>query len=284
MNLVDVKPWEDRFLTLDGIRVHYVVAGQGSPVMLVHGLGSSVAAWWDNVGPLSQRHRVFAIDLPGSGDSDKPRHVRYDAHEAARFLHRFFQALGMPQVSLIGNSAGGLISAIYACTYSKHVERLVLVDSAGLGRPVAWFLRFTSIPLLSGLIHLPHLRNPKTLLRRVFYRPRPISDLLTEELRRVRNHKGWHMAVLRSIQSGVSLLGLRKSVQILGDLKRLDKPLLIVWGREDRVIPVSHAYRAAKELPQAQVWVIPECGHWPQMEKAQEFNERVLKFLADDGT
>ncbi len=272
--------WEDRFLRVEGIRVHYVVAGEGPAVLLVHGLGASLAAWWENIAALAQNHRVYAIDLPGSGDSDKPRHVRYDAYEAADFLHKFLNKLNIHRISLIGNSAGGLISAIYAINHPDRVAALVLVSSAGLDRPLAWFLRLASVPLLGRLLHFWQGKSPKHILRSVFYTPKALSEELFHELARVRTLREARIAVIKSIQGGVNLLGLRKRMRILERLRNVDVPLLIVWGREDKIIPVSHAYLAARELPRAQVCIIPNCGHWPQMEKAEEFNEMVLRFLS----
>jgi 4,5:9,10-diseco-3-hydroxy-5,9,17-trioxoandrosta-1(10),2-diene-4-oate hydrolase len=181
--------------------------------------------------------------------------------------------------SLVGNSAGGLLSANFALAYPDRVNRLALVDAAGLGRELAPFLRLASVPLLGELLETPNVRNTRALMKSIFYTPRPLTDGLAQELMRVRNLPGAKRAVLRAIRRGVNLLGLRRELVVLHNLGRIRVPLLIVWGREDRVIPVAHALRAAREVPNCKVYIFPRCGHWPQMERAKEFNRLLLQFL-----
>ena len=254
---------------------------EGPPLVLVHGLGASMEVWGENIAPLAQHHTVYALDLPGHGKSDKPRGIGYDAVSGAHFLVRFMDAVGVPTVTLMGNSAGGLITAICAVIYSQRVERLVLVDAAGLGRQMVWFLRFASLPIIGELLYIPNVRNASNLIKGVFYRPRPMVDDLVAELVRTRNTPDVKAAALSALRSGVNLWGLRKSMMVLDPIKGLAKPLLIVWGREDRIIPASHAERAARVLPDDVVHIIPQCGHWPQMERPEEFNPLVLRFLRE---
>ena len=112
-------------------------------------------------------HTVYALDLPGHGRSDKPRELDYGAVAGAHFLGTFMGALGICSATLVGNSAGGLVTTICALTYPQRVEGLVLVDAAGLGRQVAWFLRFASLPLLGELLHFPNVRSTRSMIRGV---------------------------------------------------------------------------------------------------------------------
>ena len=263
------------------VKVRYVMEGNGPAVLLVHGLGASLAVWGENIAPLAEEGRtVYALDLPGYGKSDKPRELDYDAVSGAHFLVRFMDTLGIKSATIIGNSAGGIVSAMCALIYPHRVERLVLVDAPGLARPMAWFLRFASLPLLGELLHIPDVHDPRNMIKSVFYEPKAVSDDLVDELMHVRNFRGSKMAALRSIRSGTSLWGLRKKMLVLHRLKGFAKPLLVIWGREDRIIPVSHACRAAEVLsPNCTVHIIPYCGHWPQLERPEEFNLLVLDFL-----
>lgn len=264
------------------VRVRYVIEGEGPAVMLVHGLGASLAVWGENITPLADGgHAVYALDLPGQGRSDKPEELNYNAVSGAHFLVDFMDVVGIESATLIGNSAGGLIAALCALTYPDRVDRLVLVDSAGLGRHMAWFLRFASLPFLGELLHIPLVRSTRSLMRSVFYEPGSVSRDMVNDVMQVPNTPEAKRSILKATRSGVNLLGLRRSMMVLPTLKDWMKPLLIVWGREDRILPVSHAYQAAKVLPNSRVHVIPWCGHWPQMERPQEFNPLVLRFLEE---
>ena len=261
------------------VRVRYVVRGEGPALVLVHGLGASLSVWNENIEELSRAHRVFALDLPGHGESDKPGELYYDSISGAHFLTSFMDAVGIDNATLMGNSAGGHIAAACALRYPQRLDRLILVSSAGLGREMAWFLRASSLPLLGELLQLPIFRNVDNLKRAVFYEPPRLNDALLEDLTRAHSHPGAKRAVLRAIRSEMSIWGLRKHMQLFPELKEFRKPLLIIWGREDRIIPVSHAHRAGEVLD-GKVHIIPRSGHWPQLETPEEFNEVVLGFLS----
>ena len=134
-------------------------------------------------------------------------------------------------------------------------------------------------PLLGELLHTPKVRNPRNLVKSVFYEPRSVSDGLLQEILQARNIPQAKRATLKSIRSGSGLWGVHKKMLVLDRLKDFMKPLLIVWGGEDRIIPVSHAHQAARVLSNSTVHIIPHCGHWPQLERSEEFNPLVLRFL-----
>lgn len=265
----------------DGVNVHYAEAGDGPALLLVHGVAGSHAIWWDNILPLAEAgFRVLALDLPGHGDSDKPRSISYDPNAGAELLGRFLTAMDVEKAVVVGNSAGGMMAALFALDQPHRVERLVLVAAGGIGRDVTWFLRMASLPLLGGLAYQPRLSAIGGMDRRVlFHRPPPFADEFLSELRRVQALPGSRQAALRSIRSGVNLGGLRKERLILDRLPWLEAPVLTVWGENDRVLPVEHASAVRAVLPSSRVVIYPECGHWPQMERAAEFNRLVIRFV-----
>ena len=267
---------------VDGIAVRYQIAGEGPPLILVHGLWASKAVWRANFDSLAGRHTVCAVDLPGYGDSDKPRDIEYSAPAGGHFLPKFLDALNMERAVLIGNSAGGLVAAHCALFYPHRVEKLVLVSPAGLGWEIAWPLRLASIPLVGELICSLQLIGPRWVLTRLFQQPRPTNGTLAHQLMELRSVSDSRLASLRSLRSGVNILGLRKEMNVLERLKSLEIPLLVVWGDEDRIMPVSHAYHAANALPNSKVHVMAQCGHWPYLERPEEFNQVVLQFLANE--
>ena len=250
-------------------------------VLLLHGLAESLLSWYCNIDFLADAgYRVIAPDLPGFGESDKPSHLEYDPGSAADFVYDFCQKLGIKKLSLMGNSAGGLIAGLFAFEHPADVEKLVLVDSVGFGRKASWLLRVISVPVLGDFIFQPKLNSMMVLSKRVFYKPPAVLKDLLPEMDQLKLLPGAHMATLKSIRSSINLLGLRQQWHILDCLKLSDVPLLVVWGANDAIIPVSHAKIASQELPRCNVQVIPECGHWPQMEKSSVFNPIVTQFLS----
>lgn len=269
---------EHKRVNLAGVNVHYTQAGEGPVVLLVHGLGTSSVTWGHNIEPLAAAgYTVLAPDLPGYGDSDKPRWLSYSPEAGARLIHDFLDALGVDRVSLVGNSAGGLISGLFALDHPLRVERLVLVASGGLGRDVSWALRILSVPVLGELIYQPMLLRMLGVGNRLFYRPPafpegflPGPERLDPESRR---------ATIKAVRSGITLFGQKKRCRIIDRLAGLAVPIMTVWGTEDRYIPVSHAHLMSRVLPRSEVRTITECGHWPHMERADEFNALLIRFL-----
>lgn len=266
-----------------GLNVRYVDTGkavEGPVVLLLHGLADSLISWYCNIDFLADAgYRVIALDLPGFGESDKPSHLEYDPGSAADFVYDFCQELGIEKLSLVGNSAGGLIAGLFALEHPTVVEKLVLVDSAGLGRKVSWLLRAISVPILGDMVYRPKLNSMIGLSKRLFYQPPAILEELLPEMDRIKLLPGASMATVRSIRSSINLRGLRRKWQILSRLKQSEVPLMVIWGADDFIIPVSHAEAARRELPQCDVQVLPEFGHWPQMEKPSVFNPLVADFL-----
>lgn len=272
---------QHKFIDIDGINVHYIDAGEGPPVLLLHGLGTSLVTWHCNVVPLVDAgYRVLALDLPGHGDSDKPRTLSYDPVNAVRVVHRFLELQGVDQTTLVGNSAGGLIGGLYAVTHPERVSRVVLVASGGLGRQVCWFLRIASLPWVGELLYRPSLRNAIDLSKHIFFQEPPVLGEVLPEMYRVRNLPGARHAAIQSVRSSINLWGLRKQRQILHRLTQLSIPLLTVWGAEDNIIPVEHALEVERLIPNSIVCIIPQCGHWPHMERAEEFNDLLVRFIS----
>ena len=267
-------------MTQGGINVRYLEAGEGPAVLLVHGLSTSMVTWHCNIDALvSAGYRVLALDLPGHGDSDKPKDLDYAPAGAAELIRQFLAELQLDRISLVGNSAGGLVVSLFSLAYPQQVEKLVLVAPGGMGRHVTWLLRAMSIPVIGELFYQPRLQSSLAMARRLFFRPPPILAEILPEMQRVRNLPGARHAAIQSIRSSVCLLGQRRRSYILDRLRDLKRPLLTIWGEEDTILPVSQAAAVRRALPRSVTRVIPECGHWPHMEKAAQFNDLLVRFL-----
>lgn len=267
-------------VNLQGIgEVHYLAAGHGPPVVLLHGLAASAVAWRCNIHALSQRYAVFAPDLPGHGDSAKPD-VRYNTEFGLHFLRQFLDTLRMDRPVLIGNSTGGFLALAWAMLHPERVQALVLVDIPGMGKEVAWPLRLAALPGIGCLLAGLDVMSGGRFAPRLFRHPERVDPQVRLELLRLRKLPGASRATLSVLRSGVGLMGLRSSLLLLHhDGTPLPVPTLVVWGEEDRILPVEQARRFARRFPSVQLHILPDCGHWPQMEQADAFNQAALAFL-----
>jgi 4,5:9,10-diseco-3-hydroxy-5,9,17-trioxoandrosta-1(10),2-diene-4-oate hydrolase len=272
-------------LRVDGISVRYAIAGEGPAVLLVHGLATSMITWCRNIDALADAgFTAIALDLPGYGGSGLAMHRGYTPESAAEFLVDFADEMGIGRFSVVGNSAGGLVAGITALEFPDRVENVALVGSAGLGKRVSWPLRLISIPVVGELVYKPQMISKEALIKRIFYRPPEFLDEIIPEMVRVRCLPHGAHVMLQSVRSGINLLGLRPEHQILSRLAQLQARLLAVWGEDDLVIPPIKEEDILSAVPGSTVHVLPECGHWPQMEKPEEFNEILTSFLSRPST
>lgn len=260
--------------------VHYVKAGQGPPLVLLHGLGVSVATWHNNFSAFASRYTVYAPDLPGHGDTDKPD-IPYGLDVGVEFLPEFLDALGLDgNVTLMGNSAGGMVAVTSVLKQPERFRALVLISPVGLGRELGLPIRLASLPLIGKSLHKLDGKSKTRFVQRIFHDKSTLHPEAYRELIRVRSIPEARRTELGVIRRNVTFRGLRKSLVIPHhDLLDLPVPTLLVWGRQDKIIPVKHALHAAERYPAIEVRIFQDCGHWPQMEQSEAFNQAVLDFL-----
>ena len=249
-----------------GQKIAYYEAGKGSVVILIHGLGADSRHWAANIDALSQNFRVMALDQIGYGQSDKPL-MRYSVENFTDYLHGFLQALKIPKASLVGNSLGGWVALDFAIRHPQMVEKLVLVDAAGL-RPTA------ALKWPEG--------GRKTLS--------PLNTHWFFDF--MEANKEWAAMDLgpnsfeRHVQNGDSYTVASSVAEMITgrdfEDKKLDKvkvPTLIIWGRDDGLIPLAMGEQFHKRIAGSQMMVIEGTGHIPMVGKPAEFNQAVSKFL-----
>ena len=268
----------EKWVTVADTRVRYFQAGSGPPLILLHGLGEAAVIWYTNVEPLAREHTVYVPDLPGHGASAEPP-WQYSLEGSVHFLEEFMNALGLQRASLVGNSLGGLIALALALEHPQRVRRLVLEDAAGLGREVAGFLRFMSLPILGEFL-VSHRRDAtQWVLRQVFHNRAHVTDRLVSLIHEERSRPGNSAAMLKMLRAGVSPLGIKPSINLTPRLGELRTPTMVFWGSEDRIFPLAHGQRAARLMPEGRLRIFEKCGHWPHLEVSQVFNRALLDFL-----
>jgi pimeloyl-ACP methyl ester carboxylesterase len=260
-----------REITVDGIRIHFVEAGEGPAIFLLHGLSATHVNWEFTIPAFAARWRVIAPDLPGHGLSAKPD-APYTIDFHAGVIRSLARELGIPEAVVVGNSLGGQIAIELALSYPVWTRALVLAAPAGgFGTTVQtlrWAIAAAARP---GLLRvaLPWA------LERCVYDP---SDPACDERRRVLAERLAHddypsfaRAVNRSLVGSIAA-GRQP-------LRRLMQPTLLVWGRDDRVVGLSASRRLLRDIPHARLAVLDACGHLPMLEQPQRFNRAVADFL-----
>lgn len=275
----------ERYIDIDGLRARCLFAGKaGPPVVLIHGLGASAEIWSSSIGPLASRHRVFAPDLPGFGRTEKPGKMAYSPAAYSRFIRDFMTALGIGRAALVGHSLGGGVALRVILDDPLRVERLVLASSAGLGSDVSLPLRIASLPFFDRLFFKPPLPVFTRFLHRLVYDPAAISPAFARMYYEMFFQPGSVRAFASILRAIATLRGAKPGVlePIRAGLASIAAPTLILWGREDRILPVSQAVDAAGRIPGARLHIFERCGHMPNIEHPEEFNRLVLEFLAED--
>ena len=266
------------YVDVNGMNVYYAKAGDGPPVVLLHGLGASHVTWQENLEELAAHFTVYAMDIPGHGDSVKEG-VNYTIDASVAFTFGFLDAMGLSSAALVGNSMGGLIALKCALAEPERITHLVLIDTAGFGKEIAPFLRLMSLPFVGELAERQATRSTANMLRLIFAGKDIATEALTAELVRTRSLPGARSAVLKTLREGVNIFGMKRRHRLLSRLPDLQMPLMVVWGGLDRFFPVAHAYAAAEMLPSTRLLILPHSGHWPHMQEPDVFNAEVTTFL-----
>src|SRR6266513_4562452 len=262
------KPTADKFAMVYGVKIHYIEAGTGDPLILIHGLADDVAVWNSVISPLAARFRVVALDQIGFGRSDKPL-LSYRVSTFVDFLDGFLNELKIKRASLVGNSLGGWVAADFALKHPDRIERLVLSDAAGYAA-----LAKNMDPRTLNALRLASREDIRYLGPLTFRHKRFYEDVDLAFKQRVTAGDSYTVSqLLDSMIRGEDVLD--------GQLGAIEKPTLILWGRDDKLIPVSFAARFNKEINASQLRIIDGCGHMPHVECAEKFNHALLQFLGE---
>ena len=262
-------------LAIPGASINYHDVGAGDALLLIHGSGPGVSAWanWRGVIPdLGKKYRVIAPDMAGFGYTRTDVPARFDVAAWVGQVVQFLDALGLTRVHVIGNSFGGAIALHLARLHPQRLGRIVLMGAASL-----------SFPLTEGLDKVwgyrPSLEAMRELMGFFAHNQALINEDLIASRFEVSRQRGMDKAYEALFpeprQRWVDALA-----QTEASARAITHPTLVVHGRDDKVIPLDVSVRLAKTLPNANLLVFGNCGHWTQIEKREEFVEAVLAFLA----
>jgi pimeloyl-ACP methyl ester carboxylesterase len=264
-----------------GTRVNYVEMGEGPPIVFVHGLSGAWQNWLENLPHFARTNRVIALDLPGFGASPMPP-WQITIPNYGRFVRDFCERIGVDRCVIAGNSMGGFIATEVAIAEAERVSKLVLVSAAGITwararrEPAAMFGRMVraATPLTMRWqtgVGMLRPRARRMSFQGVFHDPNALRrELLWENLVPALDSPGY-------LDAFVNLTG----YDIRDRLTEIQDPTLIVWGRNDRVVPVPAAFSYEKRIPNAQLEIYDDTGHVPQLERPVRFNRTLERFLSD---
>ena len=270
---------------LHGQPVSYFRAGEGPPIVLIHGITSSARTWREVMPGLAEKHTVIALDLPGHGRSGKPR-SDYSLGNYASGIRDLLSVLDIGRVTVVGHSLGGGVAMQFGYQFPNRLARLVLVDSGGLGNEVALYLRAATLPGAEYVI------------------PVLFSSPARFTARAVGRALGW-----LGVKSSANTRGLTEGMESLGDSdtrrafvhtarsvidprgQRVDArdrlylsegvPTMLIWGEKDRVIPMTHGQQAHELMPHSRFEILPGAGHFSHNDDPERFVALLSEFIAD---
>ncbi len=272
------EPFRSAYLEAGGVRTRYLEAGDGPAVILLHGRGGHLENWIKNVVPLSRRFHVFALDMVGHGFSGKPE-IEYTISAYASHVEAFLKAQGVASASLVGQSLGGWVAAWLAYSSPALVKKLVLVNSNGF-RPippeVVRKIRESSMAAVENV----SVESIVARLKPLFLDQRLISDELVRirmEIYRQPEMK----RIMKSVMGAELEPERQKEFELTPErLRRIAAPTLVTWSTHDPLCSWEEADRYRRNISQSEFHLLRDCAHWPQYERAEEFNGVVMEFLA----
>ncbi len=263
------------------IKLNHEIYGQGDPLLCIHGFGASLYSWRNFIGPLAKDYQLILIDLKGCGESPKPRDTKYSTRDHADLLYQFILERDLRNLTLIGNSFGGALSLLLSLMLadadeSARLKSLILIDAGAYKEYVPAYLKLLSVPLINlGVYLIPSRAAVLAILRKAYYDPSKITEeQIAAYTAPIAAPGGKH--ALR--ETGRQLVPANFD-ELIKRYKDITVPTLIIWGRQDRIIPLKVGELLNRDIANSTFKIIEECGHAPQEEKPEETVALVCEFL-----
>jgi pimeloyl-ACP methyl ester carboxylesterase len=265
----------------NGVKINYYDSGQGPPIILLHGFGACAYTWRFLIPPLAEQHRVFTIDLKGYGLSDKPADGHYAVADQAEMVADFIRRQDLHDLVIMGHSMGGGVTLM---TYLKlretdpgRIKKLVLIDSAGYPQKMPKFIALAKIPGLNAV--LSKLLSPRFATTLVLKKSYYDKDKITEEQIDTYAYYGSLPGAAAAVRQTAKQLVPKDIEALIAQYKTITVPVLIIWGQEDEVVPLTVGLNFKRDIPDSQLVVLPHCGHIPLEEEPQTTRQAIMDFL-----
>jgi pimeloyl-ACP methyl ester carboxylesterase len=264
-----------------GMKINYYEMGSGDPVILLHGFGGSSWCWHIVSKYLAGKNRLFLFDLKGFGSSDKPLDDKYSVSDQADIISDFIQKNKLQNLILAGHSLGGAIALLTCLNLTEEkndsVKGLVLIDNPAYKQHLPEFTKLLRIPILNELLltFLPNDFSTKMVLKKLFFDDKKITPEIVKNYSGFLDSPGGYHALISTAEQIIP----RNVNWLTSKYKDVKIPVLLVWGQNDKTIPLSIGQRLEKDLPNAKLAIIPECGHMVPEEKPEELAGLISGFL-----
>lgn len=267
------EPKVATFASVEGARVRFVDVGSGPPVVLVHGFASSLNAWDPVIPALAKEHRVLALDLKGFGWTDRPE-GDYSPAAQAKLVLALLDQRGIAHAAFVGHSWGSSVVLAAALAAPERIERIALYDAFVYEEQLPLFFTMSRASGVGeALFGMFYDERPDERLTLAFYDPNVVTEPFAEHVDEMVSRPGTKAAALAAVR------GLRYT-DVEPRYRGIEKPTLLLWGREDVVTPVAIGERLVRDLPHARLVVYPRCGHFPMIEARSASTTELVSFLA----
>jgi pimeloyl-ACP methyl ester carboxylesterase len=264
-----------------GVKINYYEAGQGAPIILLHGFGGCAYSW-RFLGPaLARDHRVFTIDLKGYGLSEKPADGKYAVSDQAEMVAAFIRSQDLHDLVIMGHSMGGGVTLMAYLKVREdkpaRVKSLVLIDSAGYPQKMPWFIWLAKLPGLGavgGKLVSPRFATYLVLKKCYYY-----DDKITEEQIDTYAYYGSRPGAREALVQTAKQILPDDIEALTAQYKTISVPVLVIWGQEDEVVPLEVGKKFKRDIPHSELVILPKCGHMPPEEEPGETTRLVKAFL-----
>lgn len=258
-----------------GLKTNYLEAGQGDPVILIHGSGPGVTAyanWRFTIEPLAQKYRVLAPDIAGFGYTERKSDQQYSLDFWVKHLTEWMDAVGVKKARFIGNSFGGSLTLAIASRYPERVESFVLMGAAGV--------EFELTPELDAIWgYEPSIENMRKIVMSFAYDTSMMTDDLVRSRYEASVRPGYHESFSKMFE-----VPRQRHIKALATpddkIRKIPHRAMVVHGRDDKIVPPTNSTKLHSLLKNSDLHMFSNCGHWTQIERKNDFNKLVLDFFA----
>jgi len=269
-----------KFVTVDDKKVHYVEKGDGKPIILIHGFLYHTVMWKKNIDALAEKFKVYAIDLWGWGYSERLKKMEYSFELYGNQVTGFMDALNIERATLAGQSMGGSISVYVAAHFPERVDRLILVDPAVIPYPMTTTGKIYQLPFVGEFLNaIPGDALMKNNIKTVwFYDENKVTEEYTKEVLQPFCIKGSYAGAMYILRNVIKAPYVEKEANLLA---KMNKPTLIIHGREDKAIPLNKSETLNDLWKGSKLVIFEKAGHTPHEEYPERFNKLAIDFLSE---